>query len=76
MEKSANFAGFSPERSQNSLKNRLISRDFSGKKSNFKGFSGQILGKIGRSENFGGKLRPEIISKKQLISLDFFGKFR
>ena len=26
--------------------------------------------------NFGGKLRQETISKKQPISLDFFGKFR
>ena len=54
MEKSADFAGFSREKSQNSLQNRLISReksqnlrknrpvsrDFSGKKSNFEGFSG------------------------------------
>ena len=39
-EKSANFVGFSREKSQNSQKNRLISRDFSGKKSNFEGFSG------------------------------------
>ena len=42
-EKSADFAGFSREKSQNSQKNRRISRDFSGKKSNFEGFSGQIL---------------------------------
>ena len=54
MEKSADLAGFSREKSQNSLQNRLISReksqnlpknrpvsrDFSGKKSNFEGFSG------------------------------------
>ena len=39
-EKSADFAGFSRERSQNSQKNRPISRDFTGKKSNFEGFSG------------------------------------
>ena len=36
-EKSADFVGFSREKSQNS---REISRDFSGKKSNFEGFSG------------------------------------
>ena len=55
-EKSADFTGFSREKSQNSLKNgpilreksqksqknQPISRDFSGKKSNFEGFSGQI----------------------------------
>ena len=39
-EKSADFAGFSREKSQNSPENRSISRDFSGKKSNFEGFSG------------------------------------
>ena len=39
-EKSADFTGFSREKSQNSPENRLISRDFSGKKSNFEGFSG------------------------------------
>ena len=35
--KRQNFAGFS---GANSLKNRPISRDFSGKQSNFEGFSG------------------------------------
>ena len=53
-EKSADFVGFSREKSQNSWKNRPISweksqnsqknwpilRDFSGKESNFEGFSG------------------------------------
>ena len=49
--KNQNFAGFSgahsrknrpilQEKSQNSRKNRLISRDFSGENSNFEGFSG------------------------------------
>ena len=55
-QKSADFAGFSREKSQNSQKNRPISRDFSGKKSNFEGFSGQILRKIGR---FHGKFLGE-----------------
>ena len=40
VEKLVNFARFSPEKSQNSQKNRPISRDFSGKKANFEGFSG------------------------------------
>ena len=40
VEKLADFARFSREKSQNSQKNRPISRDFSGKKSNFEGFSG------------------------------------
>ena len=39
-EKSADLTGFSREKSQNSPENRSISRDFSGKKSNFEGFSG------------------------------------
>ena len=39
--KSADFAEFSREKSQNSQKNRPISRDFSGKKSNLEGFSGE-----------------------------------
>ena len=39
-EQSADFAGFSPEKSQNSQENRPISRDFSGKKPIFEGFSG------------------------------------
>ena len=39
-EKSADFAGFLREKSQNSQKNRPILRDFSGKKSNYEGFSG------------------------------------
>ena len=39
-EQSADFGRFSREKSQNSQKNRPISRDFSGKKSIFEGFSG------------------------------------
>ena len=39
-EKSADFAEFSREKSQNAQKNQPISRQFSGKKSNFEGFSG------------------------------------
>ena len=40
VEKSADFARFSQEKSQKSQKNWPISRDFSGKKSNIEGFSG------------------------------------
>ena len=39
-EKSADFAGFLREKSQNLWKNQPISWDFSGKNSNFEGFSG------------------------------------
>ena len=38
-EKSADFARYFSGESQNLQKNRPISRDFSGKKSNFEGFS-------------------------------------
>ena len=73
-EKLADFAGFSRGKSQNSQKNRPISRDFSGKKANFRRiFRGKFLEKLADfTGNFGGKLRQETISKKQPISLDFF----
>ena len=74
-EKSADFAGFSREKSQNSQKNRPISRDFSGKSQISKDFRGKFLEKSADfTGNFGGKLRQETISKKQPISLDFFGE--
>ena len=59
MEKSADFAGFSQEKSQNSWKNQPISRDFCGKKV-------KIREKIGR---FRG-----ILAEKIQISKDFQGK--
>ena len=80
-EKSADFAGFSREKSQNSRNNRPISRDFRGRKvkirrkiGRFCGiFRGKLLEKSADvTGNFGGKLRQETISKKQPISLDFF----
>ena len=40
VEKSADFVGFSLEKSQNLQKNQPTSREFSRKKSNFEGFSG------------------------------------
>ena len=40
VEKSADLVGFAREKSQNLRKNRLILRDFSGKNSDFEGFSG------------------------------------
>ena len=71
-EKSADFAGFSREKSQNSQKNRPISRDFSGKSQISKDFRGKFLEKSADfMGNLGGKLCQETISKKQPISLDF-----
>ena len=61
--KKQNSAGFS---GANSRKNRPISRDFRGKKSKFLEKSADF------TENFGGKLHHETVSKKQPISLDFF----
>ena len=68
MEKKQNFAGFSEgnsrEKSQNSQKNRPISRDFSGKKIQFSNdFQGQIVRKIGQ---FRRKSR-ENVAKKQSV---------
>ena len=70
-EKNLNFVGFS---GANSWKNQPMSRDFSGKKSNFEGFSrGKFLEKSADfTGNFRENLRQEAISKKQPISLDFF----
>ena len=73
-EKSANFAGFSREKSQNSQKSRPISQEFSGKKSNYEGFSGANSKKnrpISR-EISGGNFAKKQSVKKQPISLDFF----
>ena len=65
------------EKSQNSQKNRPISRDFSGKSQISKDFWGEFLEKSADfTGNFWGKLRQETVSKKQPITLDVFGKFR
>ena len=75
-EKSADFAGFSREKSQNSQKNRPISRDFSGKSQISKDFRGKFLEKSADfTGNFGGKLRQETISKNSWFRRIFFGKF-
>ena len=83
--KKQNFVGFS---GANSRKNRPISRDFRGKKVKIHGKIGRFREIFGGEKskfleksadftgNFGGKLHQETISKKQLISLDFLGKFR
>ena len=86
-EKSANFAGFSQEKNQNSRKNQSISQDFGKRKGKirrkvgrFRGISVEksqiskdFQGKILRKIGwFHGKLRRETISKKQQILLDFF----
>ena len=65
--KKQNFAGFSGQ-----IRGKIGRfRGILAKKSQIsKDFQGQIL------RNFGEKLRQETISKKQPISLDFFGKFR
>ena len=50
---------------------------FAEKSSNFAGFSREKsqISKDFRGQIYGGKLCQETISKKQPISLDFFGKF-
>ena len=73
-EKSANFVGFSQEKSQNLRNNWPILRDFGGKKSIFEGFPGanSYENRPISREISGGKLRQETISKKQPIFLVFF----
>ena len=72
-QKSANFAGFSPEKSQNSQKNWPISPDQQKKVKFLRIFRGKFLEKLADfTGNFGGKLRQETISKQQPILLDCF----
>ena len=55
MEKLADYAGFSLEKSQNSWKNRPISRDFRGRKVRLCIKNGQILRDFsGKKSNFEG----------------------
>ena len=75
-EKSANFAGFSREKSQISQKNRPISSDFSGKKSNFKGFSGANSRDSISREISGGNFSKKQSVKNGRFHWIFFGKFR
>ena len=63
-EKSADFAGFSREKSQNSQKNRPISRDFSGKKSNYEGFS---VGNSKKNRPISREISGGNFAKKQLV---------
>ena len=74
--KKADFMGFSREKNQNSQKNRPILREFSGKKSNFEGFSGansrknQLISREISGVNFAKK---QSIKNSQFL---FSGKFR
>ena len=76
--KSADFVGFLQEKSPYSQKNRLISWDFSGKKSNFEGFSGKNSQKnrpISR-EMLGRNLAKKQSVKNSRFCWIFLGKFR
>ena len=53
-EKLADFAGFSREKSQNSQKNRPISRDIRGRKSKFADKSADFAGFSAKKSNFEG----------------------
>ena len=86
MEKSANFAGFSPEEGQNSRKNRPISGIFAGKKSKFVEKSADFAGFLRKNVKFRRIFRGKFLEKlanfagnfggkqkqKQPISLDFW----
>ena len=74
-EKSADFAGFWREKSQNSQKIGRFRGILAEKSQISMDFRGKFLEKSANfTENFGGKVRQETVSKKQPISLDFFGQ--
>ena len=71
-EKSADFAGFSREESQNSRKNRPISGIFAGKKSKFVEKSADFAGFSRKNVKFRRIFRGKFLEK----SADFTGNFR
>ena len=70
-EKSADFAGFSREESQNSRKNRPISGIFAGKKSKFVEKSADFVGFSWKNVKFRRIFRGKFLEK----SADFTGNF-
>ena len=76
-EKSAAFAGFSQEKSQNSQKNQPISRILVEKIQIWKIFSGKFLEKSADfTGNFGGNFAKKQSVKNSQFWQIFFGKFR
>ena len=77
VEKSADFVGFSREKSQILQKNQPISRDFSGRKVNFRRiFMGKFLEKLADFRgNFGGNFAKKQSVKNSRFCWIFFGKF-
>ena len=71
-EKSADFAGFSRGKSQNSWKNRPISRDFRGKKVKLRGTISWFRGILAEKSQFSKDFRGQILRKIGR----FHGKFR
>ena len=75
-EKSADFAGFSQEESQNSLKNRPISGIFSGKKSKFAEKSADFAGFSRKKVKFRRIFRGKFLEKSADFTGNFVGKLR
>ena len=75
-EKSADFAGFSREESQNSLKNRPISGIFSGKKSKFAEKSADFAGFSRKKVKFRRIFRGKFLEKSADFTGNFVGKLR
>ena len=71
-EKSADFAGFSQRKSQNSWKNRPILRDFRGKKVKISGTIGRFRGILAEKSQFSKDFQEHILRKIGR----FHGKFR
>ena len=75
-EKSADFAGFSWEESQNSLKNQPISGIFVGKKSKFAEKSGDFGGFSRKKVKFRRIFRGKFLEKSADFTGNFVGKLR
>ena len=71
-EKSADFAGFSQEKSQNSRNNLLISRDFRGRKVKIRRKIGRFRGILAEKSQFSKDFQGQILRKIGR----FHGKFR
>ena len=75
-EKSADFAGFAQEKSQNSNKNRPISRDFSGRKVKIRRKIGRFRRILAEKSQISTDFRGQIVKKTADLTGNFGGKLR
>ena len=73
-EKSADFAGFSRGKSQNSWKNRPISQDFRGKKVKIRGTISQFRGILAEKSQFSKDFQGQILRKIGRFHGKFWGE--